>query len=170
MYFTLKSLQSIITASSIASNYYIMIENPREGTKFDIIDDICAMDWNVIRGYDTLKAKVKSRLISKTERMENYILLSNPDKEDGSIIDPGNRKIFIYDLVNLIGINLGIMKPGYYGKIKVGLQDASKDETIFSFNTVVSDLRVFANMRVQNIDISEPGIKIYAYPWWLSKE
>lgn len=168
MYFTLKSLQGIMTDKSMSSNYYIIIEKSREGTKFDVIDDICAMDWNVVRGYDTLKATVKSK--TSSERLDNYILLSNPDKEDGDIIDPEVHKIFIYDLVDLIGTNLGIIRPGYYGKIKVGLHDASENEKAFSFNTIVSDLRVFANMKVDKIDISEPGIKIYAYPWWLSKK
>ena len=160
MYFTLNSLQSILNQNSLYHDFYIMIESPREKIKFDVVDKLSAIDWRMIEGYDTLKATVKTRTIS--DDMENYILLSKSTEEDGDPFDAEKNNLFLYDLVNLIGINLGIFKPGYYGKIKVGLYDAS-DRGLFDIETIVSDLRVFHNMKVENIDIVLPGIRINAY-------
>lgn len=160
MYFTLNSLQSILNQNSLYHDFYIMIESPREKIKFDVVDKLSAADWRMIEGYDTLKATVKTRTIS--DDMENYILLSKSTEEDGDPFDAEKNNLFLYDLANLIGINLGIFKPGYYGKIKVGLYDAS-DRGLFDIETIVSDLRVFHNMKVENIDIVLPGIRINAY-------
>lgn len=160
MYFTLNSLQSILNQNSLYHDFYIMIESPREKIKFDVVDKLSAADWRMIEGYDTLKATVKTRTIS--DDMENYILLSKSTEEDGDPFDAEKNNLFLYDLVNLIDINLGIFKPGYYGKIKVGLYDAS-DRGLFDIETIVSDLRVFHNMKVENIDIVLPGIRINAY-------
>ena len=165
MYFTLNSLQSILNQNSLYHDFYIMIESPREKIKFDVVDKLSATDWRMIEGYDTLKATVKTRTIS--DDMENYILLSKSTEEDGEPFDAEKNNLFLYDLVNLIGTNLGIFKPGYYGKIKVGLYDTS-DKDQFDIETIVSDLRVFHNMKVENIDIVLPGIRINAYPWWSS--
>lgn len=166
MYFTLKSLQAIMTANALASDYYVMIESPRKGVKFDIIDKITGFDFRLINGYDTLKATIKSRVLTSNDDIENYICLSKPTEEDGSIYDFDLKGLFLHDLCNLIGTNLGIFKPGYYGKIKVGLYDASENENAFSVECIVSDLRVFSNMKVKDIDISLAGIQINAYPWW----
>lgn len=160
MYFTLNSLQSILNQNSLYHDFYIMIESSREKIKFDVVDKLSAIDWRMIEGYDTLKATVKTRTIS--DDMENYILLSKPTEEDDEPFDAEKNNLFLYDLVNLIGTNLGIFKPGYYGKIKVGLYDAS-DRGLFDIETIVSDLRVFHNMKVENIDIVLPGIRINAY-------
>lgn len=165
MYFTLSSLQSILNQNSLYHDFYIMIENPREKIKFDVIDKLSATDWRMVEGYDTLKATVKTRTIS--DDMENYILLSKPTEEDGEPFDAEKDNLFLYDLVNLIGTNLGIFKPGYCGKIKVGLYDIS-DRDQFDIETIVSDLRVLHNTKVENIDIVLPGIRINAYPWWSS--
>ena len=116
MYFTLNSLQSILNQNSLYHDFYIMIESPREKIKFDVVDKLTATDWRMIEGYDTLKATVKTRTIS--DDMENYILLSKSTEEDGEPFDAEKNNLFLYDLVNLIGTNLGIFKPGYYGKIK----------------------------------------------------
>lgn len=165
MYFTLNSLQSILNQNSLYHDFYIMIESPREKIKFDIVDKLSAIDWRMIEGYDTLKATVKTRTIS--DDMENYILLSEPTEEDGEPFDAEKDNLFLYDLVNLISTNLGIFKPGYCGKIKVGLYDIS-DRDQFDIETIVSDLRVLHNTKVENIDIVLPGIRINAYPWWSS--
>lgn len=160
MYFTLNSLQSILNQNSLYHDFYIMIESPREKIKFEVVDKLSAIDWKMIEGYDTLKATVKTRTIS--DDMENYILLSKPTEEDDKPFDAEKNNLFLYDLINLIGTNLGIFKPGYYGKIKVGLYDAS-DRGLFDIETIVSDLRVFHNMKIENIDIVLPGIRINAY-------
>lgn len=166
MYFTLKSLQDILTDNATCSDYYVTIENPRKGVKFDIIDKISGYDFRLINGYDRLKVTIKSRSFPNNGGLENYIYLSEPTTEDGKAYDPDMQKLFLYDLCSLIGTNLGIMKPGYYGKIKVGLYDASENEDAFSVECIVSDLRVFSNMKVKDIDIALAGIRINAYPWW----